>query len=59
MSINKTSASVKDENNNASRAYLYDIPSNAKIKINSPAVSMTSDWEIGRIAVSDSGLLEA
>ena len=59
VSINKTAASVKDENNNSSRVYLYDIPSNAKIKINSPAVSMPSDWEIGRIAVSDSGLLEA
>ena len=26
---------------------------NLKIKINSPAVSMPSDWEIGRIAVAD------
>ena len=26
---------------------------NLKIKINSPAVSMPSDWEIGRIAVID------
>ena len=32
---------------------------NLKIKINSPAVSMPSDWEIGRIAVSDNGKLLA
>ena len=34
-----------------------DLPSNPKIKINSPTVSMQGDWEIGRIAVSDSGEL--
>lgn len=38
---------------------LSDMPSNPKIKINSPAVSMASDWAISRIAASDNGELKA
>lgn len=38
---------------------MYNVPSNAKIKINYPTVSMPSDWEIGRIAVSDNGYMQA
>ena len=53
MAINKYSASIKDENNKYSSEYLYNVPSNAKIKINYPTVSMPSDWEIGRIAVTN------
>ena len=37
----------------------FDAPSNPKIKINSPTVGMQSDWEIGRIAVTDNGGLDA
>ena len=59
MSINKYVVSVKDQNYNQSGLYWNDMPSNPKIKINSPTVSMPSDWEIGRIAVTDNGDLSA
>ena len=59
MSINKSCISVKDSNYRNSGIYWHDVPSNPKIKISSPTVSMPSDWEIGRIAVSDNGDMEA
>ena len=64
VSINKYVVSVKDQNYNQSGIYWKDVPSNAKIKINSPTVSMPIDWEIGRIAVVtdnedlDAGLID-
>ena len=60
VAINKSIASVMDENYNSSSVSLSDVPSNAKIKINTPTVSMANDnWEIGRIATSDNGQLKA
>ena len=63
IAINKNTASLevwnKDDISDGRIASLYDVPSNPKIKINAPTVSMPSDWEIGRIAVSDSGDLLA
>lgn len=59
ISINKYVVSVKDQNYKQSGIYWNNVPSNAKIKINSPTVSMPSDWEIGRIAVTDNGDLDA
>lgn len=60
ISINKSNASVKDEYDRCSYSYLSDMPSNPKIKINAPTVSLSSsDWEIGRIAASDNGELKA
>ena len=60
VAINKSNASVKDERGIDSYRYLYDMPSNPKIKINAPTVSLSSDdWEIGRIAASDNGELKA
>lgn len=63
IGINKESISLEMQKKNdiydGSIAQLSDVPSNPKIKINSPAVSMPSDWEIGRIAVSDNGGLLA
>ena len=58
MAINKKYISVAGPYSNSLYEW-YDVPSNPKIKINSPTVSMPSDWEIGRIAVSDNGQLEA
>ena len=59
MSINKKYICTKDGNHTNSTSGWYDVPSNPKIKINFPTVSMPSDWEIGRIAVSDCGDLLA
>ena len=61
VAINKEYISLVDENYTTNSVYYWydDVPSNPKIKINSTAVSMPSDWEIGRIAVSDSGKLLA
>ena len=44
VAINKNGVSVNDDNYNSSSTYLPDIPLNPKIKINSPTVSMPSDW---------------
>ena len=63
IGINKNFVSLDIQNKDGiydgTIASWYDIPSNPKIKINSPTVSMPSDWEIGRIAVSDNGELIA
>lgn len=60
IGINKNNVSVKDENGNSAYGYLSDMPSNPKIRINAPTVSLSSDdWEIGRIAASDNGDLKA
>ena len=59
IGINKFNITIKDENGENASNYLYNVPSNAKIKINYPTVSMPSDWEIGRIAVSDNGYMQA
>ena len=59
IAINKNFISIIDSNNDNSTLAWIGVPSNPKIKINSPAVSMPSDWEIGRIAVSDNGDLLA
>lgn len=63
IAINKNKISLEVQNKDGiyddSLTHWYDLPSNPKIKINSPSVSMLSDWEIGRIAVSDNGELLA
>ena len=60
IGINKNNVSVKDENRNSGYGPLSDMPTNPKIKINAPTVSLSSDdWEIGRIAASDNGDLKA
>ena len=59
LSISKSWISVNDEYYNNSAIDWHDVPSNPKIKINSPAVSMPSDWEIGKIAVTDNGEITA
>lgn len=63
IAINKNYISLERQNEDGiyddSFANWHGVPSNPKIKINAPTVSMPSDWEIGRIAVSDNGNLLA
>ena len=58
IAIKRTGVGIEyDNDTTGSSDYLPGISPNKKInlkiKINSPAVSMPSDWEIGRIAITD------